>query len=162
MDSMTDDMNRVYTQFGATTTQEGWDLVNSGINLQTTEKIASHGTNVDINNQDLLGDGDQSEVRNPTHAQYLRDLFVQGGKFSMFNSCILYSREYILLMCDFSLYLTLSFFRLNIFVLYRALSYLALSHRSKRTRWSTSRTTHLQPRIHATQIRTCMSYWQSS
>ena len=63
-----------------TSIQSNWDLVNSGVNQSTTEQVAAHGTDVACNTNDLRGDGDQSEVRNESNAQFLRELFVQGDQ----------------------------------------------------------------------------------
>lgn len=66
--------------FVASSLQSNWDLVNSGVNQSTTEQVAAHGTDVACNTNDLQGDGDQSEVRDESNAQFLRDLFVQGDQ----------------------------------------------------------------------------------
>jgi hypothetical protein len=41
--------------------------------------LQANGTDVARNERDLLGDGDQSEVRRPEYQQFYRDIFSEGG-----------------------------------------------------------------------------------
>ena len=52
--------------------------------------LAAHGTNVEQNDKDRWGDGDQSKIRKASHQQFYRELFSQGGDIgeSLFSGLV--------------------------------------------------------------------------